>query len=108
MSIYLPKLAIKMRILLTKEAILIMSIAFCLLISMISVKEGLSPALGAFITGMILAGTTEFIKIKTMLLPIRDLFVAIFFVSVGMIKVSVLPLPPLLQKKKLQTQFLLE
>ncbi|MBF0208142.1 MAG: cation:proton antiporter [Oligoflexia bacterium] len=84
-SLSLPKIIIKIRHLLTKETTLIMSIAFCLLISMISAKVGLSPALGAFIAGMLLSETTESKSIKIMLLPIRDLFVAIFFISVGML-----------------------
>ncbi|MBF0206717.1 MAG: cation:proton antiporter [Oligoflexia bacterium] len=83
-SFYLPKIIVKIRHLLTKETTLIVSIAFCLIISMLSAKAGLSPALGAFIAGMLLSETTETRTIKIMLLPIRDLFVAIFFISIGM------------------------
>ncbi|MBF0299516.1 MAG: cation:proton antiporter [Oligoflexia bacterium] len=81
----LPKLLSRGQHLLTKETTLILSIGFCMLIAMMSAKAGLSPALGAFVAGMLLSETTESKIIKNMLIPIRDLFIAIFFVSVGML-----------------------
>lgn len=83
-STMLPKFVDKIRHLLSKEMTLILSLAFCLSVSMLSSKVGLSPALGAFIAGMLLSETTESKVIKKLILPIRDLFVAIFFISVGM------------------------
>lgn len=91
LSIYLPRLIVRINKLLSKEMTIITSLAFCLAIAMLSAKVGLSPALGAFIAGMLLSETTESTSIIKLILPIRDLFVAIFFISVGMmIKPSVL------------------
>ena len=44
-----------------------------------------SPALGAFITGSILAETVEAEQIEHLVSPVKDLFAAVFFVSVGML-----------------------
>lgn len=84
LSLYLPRLTTKINKLLSKEMTIITSLAFCLAIAMISAKVGLSPALGAFIAGMLLSETTESTSIIKLIMPIRDLFVAIFFISVGM------------------------
>lgn len=91
LSLYLPRFTSKINMLSSKEMTIITSLAFCLAIAMLSAKVGLSPALGAFIAGMLLSETTGSTNIIKLILPIRDLFVAIFFISVGMmIKPSVL------------------
>ncbi|NHM14421.1 cation:proton antiporter domain-containing protein [Xiamenia xianingshaonis] len=69
---------------LNDEIILIASIALCLLMVMLAVAIGFSSALGAFLAGSILAGTTQAKRIDTLFHPIKDLFGAVFFVSVGM------------------------
>ncbi|MBF0311965.1 MAG: cation:proton antiporter [Oligoflexia bacterium] len=84
LSLFLSKMVNKIRALLTPETTLIFSLALCLLVAIASSHAGLSPALGAFIAGMLLAETAESRAIKVLLVPIRDLFIAIFFVSVGM------------------------
>ena len=48
-------------------------------------KAGFSPALGAFIMGSILAETTQAERIEHLTKSVKDLFAAIFFVSVGML-----------------------
>lgn len=83
-AFFLPKLISRFGHYLKKEMALILSLAFCLSIAMLSAKVGLSPALGAFIAGILLSETTESKKIIKQIRPIRDLFVAIFFISVGM------------------------
>ena len=45
---------------------------------------GFSSALGAFLAGSVVAGTVQVVRIENLIKPIKDLFGAIFFVSVGM------------------------
>ncbi|MFC4261719.1 cation:proton antiporter [Ferruginibacter yonginensis] len=70
---------------LNNETLLIVAIAFCLGMVYLADLVGFSAALGAFIMGSILAETTEGVKIEHLLAPVKDLFGAIFFVSVGML-----------------------
>jgi CPA2 family monovalent cation:H+ antiporter-2 len=73
------------RKLMNDETMLIVSIALCLLMVILAVKVGFSPALGAFIMGSILAETTQAERIEHLTKSVKDLFAAIFFVSVGML-----------------------
>lgn len=73
------------RKLMNDETMLVVSIALCLLMVMLAVQVGFSPALGAFIMGSILAETTQAEKIEHLTKSVKDLFAAIFFVSVGML-----------------------
>lgn len=66
------------------EMMLIISIAICLGMVVIANFIGFSEALGAFVAGSILAGTVKAGYIERLINPIKDLFGAIFFVSVGM------------------------
>lgn len=68
---------------LTDEIMLVASIAFCLLMVMLATAIGFSSALGAFLGGSILAGTVQAHRIDELFRPIKDLFGAVFFVSVG-------------------------
>jgi CPA2 family monovalent cation:H+ antiporter-2 len=67
------------------ETILILSLGLCLLMAMTAASSGFSPALGAFMMGSILAETRQGKVVEELLPPVRDLFGAIFFVSVGML-----------------------
>jgi CPA2 family monovalent cation:H+ antiporter-2 len=67
------------------EMLLIVVLGLCFAMVKMSTYAGFSPALGAFIMGSILAETSEVKKIEHLIKPIRDLFGAIFFVSVGML-----------------------
>ena len=69
--------------LLNDETLLIISIGLCLLMVMLAVEVGFSAALGAFIMGSILAETTQAERIEHLIKSVRDLFAAVFFVSVG-------------------------
>ena len=73
------------RKLMNDETMLIVSLALCLLMVMLAVEVGFSPALGAFIMGSVLAETTQAEKIEHLTKSVKDLFAAIFFVSVGML-----------------------
>jgi Kef-type K+ transport system membrane component KefB/Trk K+ transport system NAD-binding subunit len=66
------------------ELLLVLSVGLCLIIGEIFAQQNLSPALGAFIVGMLLAETKEIAKIRVLIDPIKQLFVAIFFVAFGM------------------------
>lgn len=70
--------------LMNDETMLIVSLALCLLMVLLAVKVGFSPALGAFIMGSILAETTQAERIEHLTKSVKDLFAAVFFVSVGM------------------------
>lgn len=64
---------------------LIISLALCLMMVILASNVGFSPALGAFIMGSIIAETTQAEHIEHLVKPVKDLFGAIFFVSVGML-----------------------
>ncbi len=81
----LPLFLQKTKRLLSDETTLIVSIGLCLLMVMAATHVGFSPALGAFVMGSILAETREGHRIERILVPVRDLFAAVFFVSVGML-----------------------
>ncbi len=81
----LPVILKKIKGMLNNETILIISIGLCLMMVMIATKVGFSPALGAFVMGSLLAETSEGQRIEKVLHPVRDLFAAVFFVSVGML-----------------------
>lgn len=67
------------------ETLTIISIGLCLFLSAVAAYFEYSTALGAFIMGSILAETPLAHRIETLTLPIRDVFAAVFFVSVGML-----------------------
>lgn len=81
----IPSMLKYIRKILSDEMLLIVSLALCFAVVICSTLAGFSPALGAFIMGSILAETSEVKKIEHLILPVRDLFAAIFFVSVGML-----------------------
>jgi CPA2 family monovalent cation:H+ antiporter-2 len=81
---FLPTLLKRARNLLNDETMLVVSIALCLLMVVLAVKVGFSAALGAFIMGSILAETAQGERIESLVKPVKNLFAAIFFVSVGM------------------------
>ena len=66
------------------EILLIVSIALCFVMVSCATYAGFSSALGAFVMGSLLAETTEGERIERTMKSIKDLFGAIFFVSVGM------------------------
>ncbi|OLY93035.1 transporter, CPA2 family [Cnuella takakiae] len=82
---FIPTLLKMARNLLTDELLLIVSLAMCLMMVFLASEAGFSPALGAFIMGSLLAETTKAEKIEHLISPVKDLFGAIFFVSVGML-----------------------
>ncbi|MCM1080057.1 MAG: cation:proton antiporter [Bacteroidales bacterium] len=81
----IPLFLKKTRPIMTGETLLIVSIGLCCLMAVISTKAGFSEAFGAFVMGSILAETIEAEKIAKVTESVKNLFGAIFFVSVGML-----------------------
>ena len=81
----IPTILKKAKHLLTDEMLLIISLALCLMMVGLAANVGFSPALGAFIMGSIIAETTQAEHIEHLVKPVKDLFGAVFFVSVGML-----------------------
>lgn len=69
---------------LNNETLLIVSIGLCFGMAVFSQLCGFSMALGAFVMGSILAGTSMAESIERVATPVKDLFGAVFFISVGM------------------------
>jgi monovalent cation:H+ antiporter-2, CPA2 family len=81
---FVPTFLKKAGTLLNDETMLIVSIALCLIMVLLAVEVGFSAALGAFIMGSILAETTHAERIEELIKSVRNLFAAVFFISVGM------------------------
>ena len=75
----------RVRKLINSEVLLIVSLGLCCAMAVFSTKVGFSSAFGAFIMGSILAETVEAERIEKLVEPVKNLFGAIFFVSVGML-----------------------
>ena len=67
------------------ETTLVASVGICFAIALLAQEFGYSVALGAFIAGSLVADSGEEKQIEPLIMPVRDLFAAIFFVSVGML-----------------------
>ncbi|HVF40633.1 MAG TPA: cation:proton antiporter, partial [Gemmatimonadaceae bacterium] len=67
------------------ETTLVASIGICFAAAYVALVFGYSVALGAFIAGSLIAESGESRRIEQLVHPVRDMFVAIFFVSVGML-----------------------
>ena len=84
-GIYLVPLFLKRcRRLMSDETMLIVAAGLCFGMVVVAAHTGFSAAFGAFIMGSILAETVEAENIERLVKPVKDLFGAIFFVSVGM------------------------
>ena len=81
----IPLFLRRVRKLINNEVLLIVSLGLCCAMAVISTKVGFSSAFGAFIMGSILAETIEAERIEKLVEPVKNLFGAIFFVSVGML-----------------------
>jgi CPA2 family monovalent cation:H+ antiporter-2 len=81
----LPTFLKKTKKYMNDETMLIVSLALCLLMVLLASGVGFSPALGAFIMGSLLAETLIAEKVEHLVSSVKNLFGAIFFVSVGML-----------------------
>ena len=75
----------QVRSMINNEVLLVVSLGLCCAMAVFSTKVGFSSAFGAFIMGSILAETVEAERIEKLVEPVKNLFGAIFFVSVGML-----------------------
>ena len=75
----------KVKSLMNDEVMLVVSLGLCCCMAETSTEVGFSSAFGAFIMGSILAETVEAKYIEHLIAPVKNLFGAIFFVSVGML-----------------------
>ena len=75
----------RMRSIINEETLLVVSLGLCCFMAVVSTQVGFSSAFGAFVMGSILAETIEAEKIIRVVEPVKNLFGAIFFVSVGML-----------------------
>ena len=73
------------RKLINNETLLVIALGLCCGMAVLSTQVGFSSAFGAFVMGSILAETVEAEKIIKVVEPVKNLFGAIFFVSVGML-----------------------
>jgi len=81
----IPLFLRSVRHLINSEVLLIVSLGLCCAMAVFSTKVGFSSAFGAFIMGSILAETVEAERIEKLVEPVKNLFGAVFFVSVGML-----------------------
>lgn len=80
----IPTLFRWVRSYLNDEILIVLSLGLCLGMVLTAEEAGFSAALGAFVMGMILAETKEAHRIEHLMAPLKNVFAAIFFVSVGM------------------------
>lgn len=80
----LPTLLEKVNSYLNSETLLIVEMGLCFSMAAFSVMCGFSLELGAFVMGSILAGTVFAERMEHVVQPVKDLFGAVFFISVGM------------------------
>lgn len=81
----IPPILRKTRRLMNDETLVVVALGLCCAMAVLSTTVGFSSAFGAFVMGSILAETIEADKITTVVEPVKNLFGAIFFVSVGML-----------------------
>ena len=81
---FIPMALRKLKPLMNDETLLITSLALCFGMVVAASEAGFSAAFGAFVMGSILAETVEAEQIEHLVTPVKNLFGAIFFVSVGM------------------------
>jgi len=81
----IPTLLRKVKKHLNDETLIILALGLCLGMVLTAEEAGFSSALGAFVMGSILAETVESHRIEKLMTPLKNVFAAIFFVSVGML-----------------------
>ena len=80
----IPTLLRKVKKHLNDETLIILALGLCLGMVLTAEEAGFSSALGAFVMGSILAETVESHRIESLMTPLKNVFAAIFFISVGM------------------------
>ena len=83
--LFIPTLIRKVKKHLNDETLIILALGLCLGMVLTAEEAGFSSALGAFVMGSILAETVESHRIEKLMSPLKNVFAAIFFISVGML-----------------------
>jgi CPA2 family monovalent cation:H+ antiporter-2 len=81
----IPRLLSRIEKTCNDEISLLLALTICLVVAAITEEIGLSLALGAFVGGMLLGSSPYTHKLAAQTLPLRDVFVALFFVTIGML-----------------------
>ncbi len=81
----LPTFLKRAKKLLDEESMLVLAVGMCLGMVVLATQVGFSAELGAFIMGSILAETTSAERVEKLIKPVKNLFGAVFFVSIGML-----------------------
>lgn len=68
----------------TPEILLLTTLGLCLGMALLTSSLGLSLSLGAFLAGLLLARSQYSMSVISGILPYRDVFMSLFFISVGM------------------------
>lgn len=69
----------------SRELLLLSTLALCLAVALTTLQLGLSLSLGAFLAGLLLAGSEYSLNALEGVIPFRDVFTSLFFISVGML-----------------------
>ena len=83
--IFVPRLLDYVAKFKSNEVLLVTVVGLCFGVSLLAVRLGYSVALGAFLIGAIIAEARQIAKIEALTHPVRDLFSAVFFVSIGLL-----------------------
>jgi monovalent cation:H+ antiporter-2, CPA2 family len=79
----IPRVLRRVKLTCNSELLLLVAIAICLGTAALAQAAGFSVALGAFLAGLSISGLPDLHDAHTQLMPLRDAFVALFFVSLG-------------------------
>ena len=80
----LPTFLSKASGIINDENLLLVSLGLCFAMVLLADALGFSSALGAFLAGSLIAGTVHAERVEHLISPVKDLFGAVFFLSVGM------------------------
>ncbi len=83
--IFVPRLLNYLAKFKSDEMLLVVAVGLCFGVSLLASKLGYSVALGAFLIGAIVAESRPIHRIETLMRPVRDVFSAVFFVSIGLL-----------------------
>ena len=81
----LPRLMLSIVRTRSRELFLLTALAVCLIVSLVTASIGLSLSLGAFLAGLLLSGSAYRESVHEAVLPFKDVFTSLFFISIGML-----------------------
>ena len=84
-TLFAPRLMDLLDYLKSRETLLIGSLAICFGVGLLAREMGLSAGAGAFLIGTVLGDTRHRDQVARLITPVRDVFAALFFVSIGML-----------------------